>query len=98
MKIYLDLVVILNFLVDFLLLLGTNRLSGFPASPLRAAAAAALGAVYSGVCMMPRMRFLGGLLWRIVSLAGMAVIAGTKAHGSEAVCSCFSVWRWAARR
>ena len=25
--------------------------------------------------MMPRMRFLGGLLWRIVSLAGMAVIA-----------------------
>lgn len=24
---------------------------------------------------MPRMRFLGGLLWRIVSLAGMAVIA-----------------------
>ena len=75
MKIYLDLVVILNFLVDFLLLLGTNRLSGFPASPLRAAAAAALGAVYSGVCMMPRMRFLGGLLWRIVSLAGMAVIA-----------------------
>lgn len=75
LKIYLDLVVILNFLVDFLLLLGTNRLSGFPASPLRAAAAAALGAVYSGVCMMPRMRFLGGLLWRIVSLAGMAVIA-----------------------
>ena len=44
MKIYLDLVVILNFLVDFLLLLGTNRLSGFPASPLRAAAAAALAA------------------------------------------------------
>ena len=41
LKIYLDLVVILNFLVDFLLLLGTNRLSGFPASPLRAAAAAA---------------------------------------------------------
>ena len=44
LKIYLDLVVILNFLVDFLLLLGTNRLSGFPASPLRAAASAALWA------------------------------------------------------
>ena len=75
MRIYLDLVVILNFFVDFLLLLGTNRLSGFPASPLRAAAAAALGALYSGVCMMPRLRFLGGLLWRVVSLAGMAAIA-----------------------
>ena len=75
MKIYLDLVVILNFLVDFLLLLGTNRLSGFPASPGRAAAAAALGAIYSGVCMMPRLRFLGGLIWRTVSLAGVSVIA-----------------------
>lgn len=75
MQIYLDLVVILNFVVDFLLLLGTNRLSGFPAAARRAAAAAALGALYSGVCMLPRLRFLGGLVWRIVSLAGMAVIA-----------------------
>ena len=75
MQIYLDLAVILNFVVDFLLLLGTNRLSGFPAAARRAAAAAALGALYSGGCMLPRLRFLGGLVWRIVSLAGMAVIA-----------------------
>ena len=75
MQIYLDLVVILNFVVDFLLLLGTNRLSGFPAAAGRTAAAAALGALYSGGCMLPRLRFLGGLVWRIVSLAGMAVIA-----------------------
>ena len=40
-----------------------------------AGAALTLGALYSGVCMMPRLRFLGGLLWRIVSLAGMAAIA-----------------------
>ena len=75
LEIYLDLVVILNFLVDFLLLLGTNRLSGFPASAPRAAAAAALGAVYSAMCMTRQLRFLGGFVWRIVSLAGMAVIA-----------------------
>ena len=75
MQIYLDLAVILNFAVDFLLLLGTNRLSGFPAAAGRTAAAAALGALYSGGCMLPRLRFLGGLVWRIVSLAGMAVIA-----------------------
>lgn len=75
MEIYLDLVVLLNFLVDFLLLLGTNRLSGFPLSVRRAAAAAALGGLYSGVCMLPGFRFLGGILWRMVSLAGMAVIA-----------------------
>lgn len=75
MQIYLDLAVILNFAVDFLLLLGTNRLSGFPAAAGRTAAAAALGALYSGGCMLPQLRFLGGLVWRIVSLAGMAVIA-----------------------
>ena len=36
-EIYLDLVMVLNFLVDFFLLLGTNRLSGFPAQPWRCA-------------------------------------------------------------
>ena len=48
MEIYLDLVILLNFLVDFLLLLGTNRLSGFPAAIGRCALAAALGALHSG--------------------------------------------------
>ena len=74
MKIYLDLVVILNFLVDFLLLLGTNRLSGFPASPLRAAAAAALGAVHAAVCLHPDCRFLGALPWRVLILTVMALL------------------------
>lgn len=75
MEVYLDLVVILNFLVDFLLLLGTNRLSGFPLAAGRCAAAAGLGAVYGGVCLLPSFRFLSGTLWRLVCLAGMAVIA-----------------------
>jgi len=75
MVLYLDLVMVLNFLVDFLLLLGTNRLSGFPANGKRTAAAAALGGIYGGVCMLPELRFLGNLLWRTVFLALMAVIA-----------------------
>lgn len=75
LAVYLDLVVILNFLVDFLLLLGTNRLSGFPMEPKRCAAASLLGGLYSGVCMLPGFRFLGSLLWRIVSLCFLAVIA-----------------------
>lgn len=75
MEIYLDLVVILNFLVDFLLLLGTNRLSGFPPGPGRAAAASVLGGVYAGACLLPGFRFLGNLLWRTVSLVLMSVIA-----------------------
>ncbi len=75
MEVYLDLVVILNFLVDFLLLLGTNRLSGFPLGAKRCALAAALGGVYGGVCMLPGFRFLGSLLWRVVCLGLIAAIA-----------------------
>lgn len=75
MAVYLDLVVVLNFLVDFLLLLGTNRLAGYPAGPGRAAAAAALGGVYGGVCLLPGFRFLGNILWRTVSLGLMGTIA-----------------------
>lgn len=75
MAIYLDLVIVLNFLVDFLLLLGTNRLSGFPAGAWRCAAAAVLGAVYSGACLLPGFRFLGNLLWRCVSFGLMGAMA-----------------------
>lgn len=75
MRIYLDAVIILNFMVDFLLLLGTNRLSGFPMEGKRIALAAAFGGIYSGACLIPGFRFLGNFLWRLVSLGGMAGIA-----------------------
>lgn len=75
MSVYLDLVMWLNFMVDFLLLLGTNRLSGFPTEGKRAALAALLGAVYSGACLLPGFSFLGNTLWRLVSLGLMASIA-----------------------
>lgn len=65
----------LNFLVDYLLLLGTNRLAGFSGGGKRLLAAAALGAVYGGACLLPGFRFLGGTLWRLVSLALICVIA-----------------------
>lgn len=75
MTVYLDLVMGLNFLVDFLLLMGTDRLCGYPVRLGRVAAAAALGGLYGGACMLPELAFLGNTLWRIVSLALMAVIA-----------------------
>lgn len=75
MTLYLDLVMVLNFLVDFLLLLATNRLSGFPAEGKRCAAAAVLGSVYGGACLLPDFRFLGSLLWRGIFLGLMALIA-----------------------
>ena len=75
LTVYLDLVMLLNFLVDFLLLLGTNRLSGFPTAPGRCALAAVFGSVYAGCCLLPGFRFLGNLLWRCVSLCLMALMA-----------------------
>ena len=75
MVVYLDLVVLLNFLVDFLLLMGTNRLCGYPIRPGRAAAGALLGGIYAGGCAMPGFFFLGSLPWRLVSLALISVIA-----------------------
>lgn len=73
--IYLDLVVGLNFLVDLLLLLGTNRLSGYPPGIRRLLPAAALGGIYAAGCLLPGFSFLGNNLWRLVSLAIMAGIA-----------------------
>ncbi len=75
MPVYLDLVVLLNFLVDYFLILGTNRLSGFPLRPWRSAAAALLGAAYSAACLLPGLDFLMDTLWRMVSLALMALVA-----------------------
>jgi stage II sporulation protein GA (sporulation sigma-E factor processing peptidase) len=74
-EINLDLVMVLNFLVDFLLLLGVNRLSAYPAQPWRCAGAALLGAVYSGACFLPGFSFLGNILWRMLSLSLMGTIA-----------------------
>ena len=75
MAIYLDFVIILNFLVDFLLLLGTNRLSGYPPGAIRAAAAASVGGAYGGICLLPGFAFLGNVLWRMVSLGLISWIA-----------------------
>lgn len=75
MRVYLDLVILLNFLVDLLLILGTNRLAGYPAGVTRGVPAAALGGLYAGLCLVPGFGFLGNALWRLVSLVLMAVLA-----------------------
>lgn len=75
MTVYLDLVIILNFLVDLLLILGTNSLTGYPMGIKRAVLGAALGALYAGMCMVSRLRFLGNPVWRIIFLGLMSGIA-----------------------
>lgn len=67
MTVYLDIVILLNFLVDWLLLLGTNRLCGYPPGLKRTALAAGLGGIYAGGCLLPGFAFLGNLFWRFVS-------------------------------
>lgn len=75
MHIFLDLVLILNFLVDFLLLLAANRLAGYPAEYGKPALAAALGCGYAAWCLIPGFDFLGNAFWRLVVLALMAGLA-----------------------
>lgn len=77
MAVYLDLVFLLNFLVDWMLLLGTNRLAGYPLSWGRTALAAAAGGLYGISCLLPGFSFLGSFLWRGVSL----VLMGGTAFG-----------------
>ena len=79
MVVYLDAFMGLNFLVDLCLMVGVNRLSGHPPGLKRAAAAAALGGGYAGVCLVPGLQFLGSGLWRAVSLGLM----GWTAFGAD---------------
>lgn len=75
MVVYLDGVISLNFLVDWMLLLGVNRLAGFPAGFGRSAAAALVGGGYAGACLIPGFRFLSSVFWRIVSLGIVTMTA-----------------------
>ena len=75
MRIYLDGVFLMNFIVDFLLILGTNRLAGFPPAAGRAALAGILGGVYGALCLLPELRFLGSILWRVVFFGLVSMVA-----------------------
>lgn len=75
MTVYIDGVILLNSLVDFLLLLAAGRLCGRPTSVKKALLAAAFGGLYAATCMLPGFFFLGNLLWRTVSLAFLSLVA-----------------------
>ena len=75
MTVYLDLVFLLNGTVDYLLLLGTNRISGYQGGGVRCGWAAVLGGIYGAVCLVPGLRFLGNGLWRTVFLCLVGSVA-----------------------
>ena len=72
---YLDILWILNFAVDFLLLIAANRLSGYPTAVGRTVLAAVVGGFYGSICVLPGWFFLAGTLWRMVFLGLMGCIA-----------------------
>lgn len=82
MRIYLDLVLLLNTAVDFLLLLAANRICGIPGQYARCLGAAFLGGLYACACLLPGLRFLGGGLFRILSLGLLSLLAFGKSISS----------------
>lgn len=83
------LVMVLNFGVELLLLAGTERLADRAEPAWRLCAGAALGAAYSGGCLV--FPFLGELHWRLTSL----MLVSGAAFGWEAAdwkcCGIFSL-------
>ncbi|MDR0293845.1 MAG: sigma-E processing peptidase SpoIIGA [Oscillospiraceae bacterium] len=73
--IYIDSLALLNFLINYLLLLATARVGGTGFRRLRLAAAALFGAAYAVAVWLPGMAFLSGLFWKALSCAVMVFIA-----------------------
>jgi len=72
---YLTYVIILSFVVDFLLLCGTNRMCGCINTWKRLVFAAVLGGLYSGSCLLPGAGSWGNWVGRIASIIIKAIIA-----------------------
>ena len=81
--VYLDRVVLLNLLVDYLLLLTTARLAGIPLRRGRLALCAAVGALYAGAVFLPGLGWLAQFFLLAGGLGGLILALGL-ASGSVA--------------
>lgn len=88
---YLDVLWVLNFLVDLLLLIATNRLAGYPTSWGRTALAAVIGGCYGSICVVPGLFFLAGTLWRLVFLGVIGGVAFGVARDAVRRCILFVI-------
>lgn len=70
-----NMVAIMKFLVDFLLIAGINRIFSHRVKPLRSSVAAAIGAAYAAGCVLPDFAFLGQLHWQIVVSSFICMVA-----------------------
>ena len=75
MQSYWNVAILLNFLVDLLLLMAANRLTGYPQKLIRICLGATLGGVYGCLCLLPGFSFLANMLWRFVFLGLIGALA-----------------------
>ena len=73
--VYLVWVTVMNGLVNFLLLLCADRLTGHLTNFCRTLFAAIFGGFYAGCCLIPGFYFLGNFFWRLVGFGFISVIA-----------------------
>lgn len=73
--------------VQWLLLMGTNRLRGWPGSPMRMGAAAFLGGVYTCLCL--GFSWLGAPVWRLTALGLVGLTAFGLSRNALSRCGVF---------
>ncbi len=75
MVVYIDKILLFNWLIDYLLLLSTARLGGVSLRRCRLAVCSLLGALYAVVVFLPEMRWLAHPVCRLCAGVGMALLA-----------------------
>lgn len=75
MTVYLDGVLVLNSLVDYLLLMVCGNVTGTPVRRKRVLLAGVSGGVYAILCLLPRLSFLDGLCWKVLMAWCLCVLA-----------------------
>lgn len=61
--------------VDWILLMGVNRMNGHAYKPILTLAGASISAVYTWLCLNPDFSFLGGMHWRLIILVLIGLLA-----------------------
>lgn len=75
MTVYIDLVFLLNFAVNYLLLRGTARLGAAAVLRGRLVWGAALGAMYAVAVYLPRLHWLSHWPWKLLTALGMFLLS-----------------------
>lgn len=75
MPMYKNAVFVLGFIINFLLILGSNQIFCRQTNLKTALLAAILGGIYCAACLVPQLHFLGKPLWRVLCLMVTALVA-----------------------